>query len=442
MKLRPYIGEEPFIFISYSHHCEKNHIYDTLKALKNAPSDPNNFPDSLADPPSSPESRIRVWYDEGIEPGKNWSREIEKRMKLCSAVIFFQSAPALGSNNCFSEIKTATDMNKPVILVNMDGSVADGSDPSRNWPERLENAIRVPYDPDPEAQAKTILSSGVFDKKFAGPDYPASDDLIMRGRGVVGLIIGIVLSSLLLIGSLVGVYGIMNGWFFRESGSASSGTPVPTVTPSPTPGPTETPFDVPQIPGVGDTHTFGNPLIEKAVRKELLLDPDVEITDTDLNNVTELKVYGGDAYRKDLPSVPEYSDGDYRLNGVRIEAGSISNLTDLKSMPFLEKAVLISQKITDISPLRQLLSLKELDLSGNPVSGLPEAGTFRVTDMNNVEHAIREFYVLESLHIQHTGIRDLTPLSAYPALKTVTVSADMLPLKLDPDAAFEIELVK
>ena len=56
--------------------------------------------------------------------------------------------------------------------------------------------------------------------------------------------------------------------------------------------------------------------------------------------------------------------------------------------------------------------------------------------------ALRELPSLETLHLEHTAVRDLGPLEALPGLKTVTVSRDMLPLKWSPDARFAVILVR
>ena len=48
---------------------------------------------------------------------------------------------------------------------------------------------------------------------------------------------------------------------------------------------------------------------------------------------------------------------------------------------------------------------------------------------------------LETLHLEHSGVRDLSPLVDLPSLKTVTISADMLPLLWPEGSAFTVILV-
>ena len=55
--------------------------------------------------------------------------------------------------------------------------------------------------------------------------------------------------------------------------------------------------------------------------------------------------------------------------------------------------------------------------------------------------ALTDLPSLETLHLEHSAVRDLTSLGAMRALRTVTVSADMLPLRWSDSAAFDVVLV-
>ena len=54
--------------------------------------------------------------------------------------------------------------------------------------------------------------------------------------------------------------------------------------------------------------------------------------------------------------------------------------------------------------------------------------------------ALQDLPSLETLHLEHTAVHDLTPLSSLPNLKTVTVSRDMLPIVWHENAAFSVIL--
>ena len=49
---------------------------------------------------------------------------------------------------------------------------------------------------------------------------------------------------------------------------------------------------------------------------------------------------------------------------------------------------------------------------------------------------------LETLYLDRSAAKDLTPLEALPSLKTVYVNADMLPLSWSESARFEVQLIQ
>ena len=49
---------------------------------------------------------------------------------------------------------------------------------------------------------------------------------------------------------------------------------------------------------------------------------------------------------------------------------------------------------------------------------------------------------LYSLNLAHTQVSDLRPLRDLPSLAEVTVSADMLPVTLDPEAGYDVILAE
>ena len=77
--------------------------------------------------------------------------------------------------------------------------------------------------------------------------------------------------------------------------------------------------------------------------------------------------------------------------------------------------------------LSGLTLLEEINLASSPVSSLDE---------------LADLLSLRTIHLEHTRVSDLTPLGRLMKLETVTVSRDMLPLVLDPEARYEVVLVK
>ena len=92
----PYEGDEPHIFVSYSHK-DMLAVFDIIKQLQNA--------------------GYRVWYDEGIDPASEWDENIAEHICKCSYFIAFISENYINSQNCRDEISYARDLEKERLLV-------------------------------------------------------------------------------------------------------------------------------------------------------------------------------------------------------------------------------------------------------------------------------------------------------------------------------------
>ena len=89
--------------------------------------------------------------------------------------------------------------------------------------------------------------------------------------------------------------------------------------------------------------------------------------------------------------------------------------------------MLFRSPLSDVSPLNGLVMLSELYLSGDR----------SLTSLKDLADLPR----LKTLHLEHSGVKDLSPLLQLPSLQTVTVSADMLPLILPEERQFTVVLV-
>lgn len=91
-----YDGNEPYLFISYS-HADEDVVFPLIAGIQKA--------------------GYRVWMDRGIEVGTEWSDNIADHLTRCEAVIFFVSKKSVASENCLDEIATAKSKKKPAILI-------------------------------------------------------------------------------------------------------------------------------------------------------------------------------------------------------------------------------------------------------------------------------------------------------------------------------------
>jgi tetratricopeptide (TPR) repeat protein len=91
-----YKGTDPYIFVSYAHK-DTDRVFPIISEFHKA-----GFP---------------VWYDEGIELGKDWSDDIAKALLKCSLFIVFISSSAAESENVDKEMKYALKNKKSFIHI-------------------------------------------------------------------------------------------------------------------------------------------------------------------------------------------------------------------------------------------------------------------------------------------------------------------------------------
>jgi len=403
----PYEGKRPYLFISYSHRNSRE-VLETITLLH--------------------QRRVRLWYDEGIPAGNDWPKNIETHMRGSAMVLFFLSKTALSSPNCLSEIETAVALKKPVLYFTLDDSRPEG-----RWAELMESCLPLPTPSTAVARADTVTGH----KKLRRSFYRRWTEGLPRG------LFGFLLSLLLFGTALVGGYGLYAGWFDRiiqevtapEPAPRPTRRPTPSPTPSPsptftprptaTPGPTVTPAPTPTIPPVLTLVTFPDDEQEKAIRAALG-SSEAQIYLPELAAIRELSIVGN-MPRGDVEHTQFTHQGECLVNGSRVTEGKVKDLSLLGRLAYLEKLALVRQPLTDVSDLGGLLMLSELFLSGN-------GGLTNLTGLTDLPRLV-------TLHLEHSGVRDLTPLSLLPSLRTVTVSADMLPLVLPEACPFTVLLV-
>ena len=94
--LPPYKGEEPYIFVSYSHRNSAK-VLSVLDRMQ--------------------KDGYRIWYDEGIDPGTEWDENIADHVEHCGCFVAFLSKEYLQSMNCKDELNYARELDKPRLLV-------------------------------------------------------------------------------------------------------------------------------------------------------------------------------------------------------------------------------------------------------------------------------------------------------------------------------------
>ncbi|MCC8044137.1 MAG: toll/interleukin-1 receptor domain-containing protein [Clostridiales bacterium] len=121
--LPPYKGEKPYVFISYAHRD----MAETLPVIRHLQ-----------------EQGIRVWYDEGIDPGTEWSENIASHIVKCHVFIAMISAFYIDSSNCRDELDFARDRVEKRLLIFLRENV-EMPDGMRMRTGRLQNIHKYKY---------------------------------------------------------------------------------------------------------------------------------------------------------------------------------------------------------------------------------------------------------------------------------------------------------
>lgn len=94
--LKPYYGDEPYVFISYSHRYTE-FTFELIRELQS--------------------KGLRVCFDKAIEVSKDWTTEIAKFVGGCSYIVLLISEEYLQSENCMDELMFAKKLNKKIVII-------------------------------------------------------------------------------------------------------------------------------------------------------------------------------------------------------------------------------------------------------------------------------------------------------------------------------------
>ena len=162
---------------------------------------------------------------------------------------------------------------------------------------------------------------------------------------------------------------------------------------------------------------FADKKIESQVKQILEYNGDHELTEEDLEKVTEIRLRS-----KDIRGVEKLVNLEYVviLTGTIYDYTPLSQLKKLKTLKIhaesmtcldgsfslltnLETLEIVETKLTDVSPVEQLVNLKSLDLLENHIEFLPK-------NIGNLQQ-------LEFLAFSHNNVQDITPLKSLTNLK-------------------------
>ncbi|MBQ3263169.1 MAG: toll/interleukin-1 receptor domain-containing protein [Oscillospiraceae bacterium] len=136
--LKPYQGNEPYLFISYA-HADEQAVGSVLEHLE--------------------QNGVRFWYDDGIEAGSEWPEYIAERLASANMMIAFVSNAYAVSDNCRKEMHYAVSNKIKTINVFLeDADLTPGMTlqignifalmkyrmEEREFYDRLDQALQIP----------------------------------------------------------------------------------------------------------------------------------------------------------------------------------------------------------------------------------------------------------------------------------------------------------
>jgi TolB-like protein len=94
-----YLGDEPYIFVSYS-HADAATVFPEIQYLH--------------------DQGFNIWYDEGISPGSTWRDEVALALTQCKVFIFFISPQSVESRNCLKEVNFCLSRERKMLSVHIE----------------------------------------------------------------------------------------------------------------------------------------------------------------------------------------------------------------------------------------------------------------------------------------------------------------------------------
>jgi|TARA_Y100000310_G_scaffold342957_1_gene448461 hypothetical protein len=94
-----YQGDEPYIFVSYAHE-DNEAVFPEIRWLKG--------------------QGFNVWYDEGINPGSKWHKELADRIDGSGLFPYFITPRSVASAHCEREVHYAIDHGRRLLAVHLE----------------------------------------------------------------------------------------------------------------------------------------------------------------------------------------------------------------------------------------------------------------------------------------------------------------------------------
>lgn len=395
--VRPYEGDEPYIFISYA-HANGPAVMQVVRELA--------------------DRGFRVWYDEGIEVGSEWPEYIAQHLAGASLMIAFLSNAYMRSDNCRREMHFA--LSKRISTVNI---FLEETQMTPGMEMQVGNLF---------ALMKYSMSEDVFcEKLFSAPQLDASlrtgepvpekpkkkpakkvpvdltEEEKKRKRKKARRIAALsVLGALLIACIVLGIVGYATGIAQRLKIRTEQ-------------------TEIAVLPA-GAEISFHSEELERAVRA-FCGAAEGSLHVSDLANITRLTVDGtGVSFNDENPVSAAWESGDWtELSDLRFFSSlvhlTLSNLpiTDLETLPAsgVKYLTIRACPLTSLRGIGKLTDLREIETEGSPIRKLGdldkclELRRLVLVGANPADlSAVKPLIHLTEAGLSNCGLNDLHPL--------------------------------
>lgn len=414
---KPYEGEQPYIFISYAHA-------DAARVMPIAA--------DLHD------RGFRVWYDEGIAAGSEWTESIAQHLSGAALMIGFVSPAYIASANCRREMNFAVQRKIHLINIFLERTeLTPGLElqvggiwalmkyefHSEDYfyrklyeaPAMLElSGGEVPPAPTaPRHVKRERPAKAARPRPEAAPVPPKKRKSRRVSAFAIILVLLVAVVALAFVGDLTGFTGRLRNRLF---GAADAVAPLPDDT----------------------VAVFTNQMVEAAAR-QYSGKGSGDVTVGDLEGLTELYFCGAQysfSQPYEAPDAPTGESSYTTADGSTVERGMIVSLADFAYFPSLTTLQVSYQVLTNLETLPSC-NLTTLIVSSDRLTSLAgverlplltalDAAHSPITDVTGVSACTR----LESIDLTGSAVTDWTEFKSLPELKNVKLSgADFTSLK-------------
>jgi hypothetical protein len=381
-----YKGDEPYIFISYAHKNSEI-VFEHITHLRNA--------------------GFRIWYDEGIDPGTDWSDEIANALSDATVFLVFISPAAVASHNVKKEIVFAIDQRKHMMCIHV-----EETELPVGLKMQLGNIQSLLEDRFHDREKFYARLFDALPEETRGLDRDGVPVLATSGKSKRRAAHGAPLWKKYKTAFIAATLALAVGLSALVAVNLNKPAATPPL-PENQSQPETTPPSPENVPAqTSEIVSFADANLEEALR-DVLKNPRGAVTKADLAAISGTLQLAGRGISDITPL--QYTK---RLMLLNLENNSITDISALQGLKDMTALGLGGNRIKNIAPLRSLKNLTVITLDNNPISDLEPLAALKNLEVLSLEGVVlREVDIqlgkfirrLKSITVNNASFVNLTP---------------------------------